>query len=143
MDTIDKKLMALLSRNARASVTTIAHDMGLARTTVQARIERLERNGIIEGYTVKTNANFRENRIQATVLLQLDPRTGPKVVSTLQKMPEVVAAHTSSGRFDLVLRLLTENTREMDETLDRIGALTGVRSSESLIHLSTKFDRMI
>ena len=85
----------------------------------------------------------RLNRIRATVLVQFDPRTGPHVVQRLKSMPEVEVAHTASGRFDLVMQLGTPNTERLDKVLDEIGAIKGVRSSESLIHLSTKIDRAI
>jgi DNA-binding Lrp family transcriptional regulator len=50
---------------------------------------------------------------------------------------------TTSGRFDLLMQIAAPNTRALDEVLDQIGGLTGVRSSESLIHLSTRIDRAL
>lgn len=143
MDDIDNRLLSALASNARASVSTLGRKLGLARTTVQARIEKLERTGVIAGYTVRLGETARRDRIRATVLVNFDPRSGPQVVSRLKTMPEVEVAHTSSGRFDLVLQLATRNTAQLDEILDVIGAITGVRSSESLIHLSTKIDRPV
>lgn len=143
MDDIDKTLIRELAGDARTSVSTLARRLGLARTTVQARLEKLERSGVIAGYTVKLGEATRLNRIKATVLIQFDPRTGPHIVQRLKSMPEVEVAHTASGRFDLVLQLGTSNTERLDKVLDEIGAIKGVRSSESLIHLSTKIDRAI
>ena len=59
----------------------------------------------------------------------------------LRNMPEVERIHTTSGRVDLLLQLAAASTSQLDDVLDQIGGLTGVRSSESLIHLSTKLDR--
>ena len=143
MDDIDRTLIRELSTDARTSISTLARRVGLARTTVQARLEKLERSGVIAGYTVKLGDATRLNRIRATVLVQFDPRTGPHVVQRLRSMPEVEVAHTASGRFDLVLQLGTPNTERLDKVLDEIGAIKGVQSSESLIHLSTKIDRAI
>ncbi len=143
MDDIDNRLLSELANNARASVSTLGRKLGLARTTVQARIEKLERTGVIAGYTVRLGEPARRDRIRATVLVNFDPRAGAQVVSRLKAMPEVEVAHTSSGRFDLVLQLATRNTAQLDEILDVIGAIPGVRSSESLIHLSTKIDRPV
>ena len=137
MDDIDRALIRELSVDARASISTLARRLGLARTTVQARLEKLERSGVIGGYTVKLGDATRLNRIRATVLVQFDPRTGPHVVQRLKSMPEVEVAHTASGRFDLVLQLGTPNTERLDQVLDEIGAIKGVQSSESLLHLST------
>ena len=143
MDETDQKLINALSTDARAPISTLARRLGLARTTVQARLERLEHRGIITGYTVKLGEEAKSGRIRATVLLQLDPRKGPLILQRLKNMPEVQVVHTSSGRFDMVLQLATRNTARLDETLDTIGGIEGVRSSESLIHLSTKFDRLL
>jgi len=143
VDDIDKTLIRELSVDARTSISTLARRLGLARTTVQARVEKLERSGVIAGYTVKLGDATRLNRIRATVLVQFEPRTGPHVVQRLKSMPEVEVAHTASGRFDLVLQLGTPNTERLDQVLDEIGAIKGVQSSESLIHLSTKIDRAI
>ena len=63
------------------------------------------------------------------------------ILSRLRNMPEVERIHTTSGRVDLLLQLAAASTSQLDDVLDQIGGLTGVRSSESLIHLSTKLDR--
>lgn len=143
MDSIDSRLLSELARDARISVSTLARRLNLARTTVQARIERLERTGVIGGYTIKLGDAARADRIRATVLLQIEPRISPQVIQRLKTIPEVEAVHTSSGRFDFILQLTTRNTVKLDEVLDEIGSIAGVKSSESLIHLSTKFDRSI
>lgn len=141
MDNTDLSLINALRANARASVTRLARDLGLARTTVQARLDRLERSGDIAGYTVRLGAAMEAGRIRATVLLQLDPRAGAGVVQRLRAMPQVERAVTSSGRFDFVLQVSAQSTARLDQLLDAIGALPGVKSSESLIHLSKRIDR--
>jgi DNA-binding Lrp family transcriptional regulator len=141
MDEIDRKLLSLLSDNARMSVSALANALSIARTTTQARMERLERSGAITGYTIRRGQSQTSAQIVATVLVQLDPRAAPNVLSRLQNMPSVRSCHTSSGRFDLILRVVCTSTKMLDDLLDDIGIMTGVRSSESLIELSSKFDR--
>lgn len=139
-DETDLALLALLGENARAPVATLARRLGLARTTVQARLDRLETTGIIQGYSVRLGQSARAP-LRATVLVSIEPRTAPTVLSRLKSLPEVRRVHTTSGRFDLIVTLEASTTESLDETLDRIGEAKGVRSSESLIHLSTKLDR--
>jgi len=139
-DEIDQKLMALLRENARRPIAELARQLGLARTTVQARIERLEITGMITGYTLRASAATRPP-LQATVLISIEPRSGPDVLSRLRSLPGVQVVHTTSGRFDLLAQVVAQTTAELDETIDRIGEARGVRSSESLIHLATKLDR--
>lgn len=141
MDELDKKLLSELSRNARISVAVLARRLKVARTTVQTRIERLETRGVIGGYTLKLGEAETRGRIRATALIQVDPRATAAVLSRLKAMPEVETAHTTSGRFDLLVQLSCNSTAELDQSLDVIGETPGVQRSESLIHLSTKISR--
>ena len=140
IDETDQALLALLRDNARMPTATLARRLGLARTTVQARIERLERSGAIAGYTLRGSAATRPP-LRATALVAIEPRSGPAVLDRLRALPGVETVHTTSGRFDLLVQITAHTTEELDATLDRIGEARGVRSSESLIHLATKIDR--
>jgi DNA-binding Lrp family transcriptional regulator len=143
LDETDRRLLALLGANARASVAKIGTKLGLARTTVQARLDRLERNGIIAGYTVKLSEDARAGQIRATVLIHITPAAQSAVLRQLERLPAVERVHTTSGRFDLACQLRTQSTLALDETLDRIGEIEGVLAMESLIHLSTRIDRAV
>jgi DNA-binding Lrp family transcriptional regulator len=140
VDETDRALLDLLAENARLPVATLARRLGLARTTVQARLERLEASGIIQGYTVRLGEAARAP-LHATALISIEPRSAPAVLSRLKSLPEVKTVHTTSGRFDLIVGLEAATTEALDATLDRIGESRGVKGSESLIHLSTKLDR--
>jgi DNA-binding Lrp family transcriptional regulator len=139
-DEKDVRILTLLRENARLPVADLARQLGLARTTVQARIERLESSGVIAGYTLRTS-RFTRPALRATALVAIEPRSGPTVLGRLRSLPGVEVVHTTSGRFDLLVQIVARTTEELDDTLDRIGEASGVRSSESLIHLSTKLDR--
>ena len=140
IDDTDRALLAFLQENARLPVATLARRMGLARSTVQARLDRLEASGVIAGYALRLGSQARAP-LRATVLLSIEPRSGPAVLARLKSLREVRRVHTTSGRFDLIVTLEAETTTALDDTLDRIGEAKGVRSSESLIHLATKLDR--
>lgn len=141
MDEIDTSLIALLRQNARLPVASLAQSLGLARSTVQSRLERLERQGVIRGYTVRLGQAAEATTIRATALLQIEPRTLPAVLTRLKAVEEIATVHTTSGRFDLIVTLVAPSTEALDRALDAIGAAQGVRSSESLVHLSTRIDR--
>ena len=140
IDRTDQMLLQLLRENARAPVTDLARRLGLARTTVQARIERLEKSGAIAGYTLRASAATAPP-LRATVLVSMEPRNGPAVLARLKSLAGVEVVHTTSGRFDMLVQVTAGTTEELDDTLDRIVEVKGVRSSESLIHLSTKLNR--
>ena len=140
MDDIDKKLIQALTDNARAPLTDLARKLGIARTTVQSRIERLEKAGTIRGYTVRMGYANRP-MIRASVLVAFDPHSGAEVLSKLRSLPEVRRAHTTSGRFDMLVEIAAQTTADLDRILDQIGSAKGVKSSESMIYLTTKLDR--
>lgn len=143
MDETDREILRLLARDARMSVSVMARRLGLARSTLQARLERLEGSGIVAGYTVRLGAGAKAARIRASVLLTVEPRAQAGVLARLRAVDAVERIHTTSGRVDLLLEVAAETTSALDAVLDRIGGIDGVKGSESLIHLSTKLDRAL
>jgi DNA-binding Lrp family transcriptional regulator len=143
MDELDRNILGLLGADARMSVATLSRRMKVARSTIQARLERLETTGVIAGYTLKLGEGAREGRLRASVLLTIEPRAQAALLTRLKSIAEVERVFTTSGRFDLLLQIASPNTQVLDQVLDQIGAMTGVKSSESLIHLSTKIDRAV
>jgi DNA-binding Lrp family transcriptional regulator len=143
MDELDRNILGLLGADARISVATLARRLKVARSTIQSRLERLESSGVIVGYTVRLGEAANEARLRASVLLTVEPRAQANILSRLKAIPEVERAVTTSGRFDLLLQIAAPSTGALDHVLDQIGAMTGVRASESLIHLSTRIDRAV
>jgi DNA-binding Lrp family transcriptional regulator len=141
MDQTDRRLMTELSRNARLPVATLARRLGLARSTVQARLDRLEGSGAIAGYAVIPGPGAAPERMRATVLLQVEPQAGAAVLQRLRAMAEVTRVISCAGRVDLLLDVVAEGPGALDAALDRIGSVPGLRASESLVHLATKIDR--
>jgi len=137
----DEQLLSLLRENARLSTAEIARRLKLSRTTVHSRIERLERQGVIEGYTVRVADEHERAQIRAHILIAVLPRQMPAVVAALRDIPEVRTLHSVSGASDLVALGMTSTVEDMDVLTDRIGALDGVERTTSSIILSTKFSR--
>ena len=137
----DEALLSLLREDARASTAQIARRLGLSRTTVQSRIERLQRSGVIAGYTVRVADEFERDRIRALILLTVLPKQMTSVVEALRAMPEVRSLQSVSGHWDLVAVAVVPTIGEMDELTDRIGTVPGVERTTSSLVLSTKFER--
>ncbi|AOH36522.1 MAG: Lrp/AsnC family transcriptional regulator [Gammaproteobacteria bacterium] len=137
----EEQLLSLLRENARLSTAEIARRLGLSRTTVHSRIERLERQGVIEGYTVRVADEHERAQIRAHILIAVMPRQMASVVAALREMPEVRTLHSVSGASDLVALGVTPTVEDMDVLTDRIGAIDGVERTTSSIILSTKFSR--
>jgi len=137
----DEALLSLLREDARMPTAAIARRLQLSRTTVQSRIERLERSGVIAGYTVRVDDQHERERIRALIMITVFPKQAPGVVETLRQYPGVRALHSVNGACDLVAMVVVATIGEMDALTDRIGALDGVERTTSTLLLSTKFER--
>jgi DNA-binding Lrp family transcriptional regulator len=137
----DEQLLSILREDARASTTEIARRLGLSRTTVQSRIQRLERDGVIQGYTVRVAEEAERDRVRAHILITVTPKQTPAVVRALHALPEVRSLHSVSGQHDLVAIAVATGVQDIDRLTDRIGALGGVERTTTSIILSTKFER--
>ncbi|MBN9256283.1 MULTISPECIES: Lrp/AsnC family transcriptional regulator [unclassified Mesorhizobium] len=137
----DQALLSLLRDNARASTAELARRLGVSRTTVQSRIERLEQRGVIAGYGVRLSSDYEQGQVRAHVLLTVTPKLADKVVRSLRALAPVRTLHSVSGNFDMIVIVEASSIRELDLLLDQIGALDGVERTSSSIILSTRIDR--
>lgn len=141
LDEADRRLLALLREDARRPTAELARRLGVARTTVVERIKRLERNGIVAGYTVRLASRVQGRMLRVHVLLSVDPKKGEAVVAALRDIPQVRGVWAISGAFDSLVFVEGDSTEEIDRVLDAIGNLPGVGKTQSSLVLSVKFDR--
>ena len=141
MKTKDNQLIQILKLNSRISVTDLAKELGVSRTTAQQKLNRLEENNIITGYTVKLNENYITSRIQAHINIKTDPNHTSHIVSSLEKISAIELLQSVSGNMDLIAIVDTESSSELDQLLDEISKIPGIISTETALVLSTKFDR--
>ena len=141
LDDLDRNLVALLQANARESVANLARQLDVARTTVIARIARLERSNVIAGYSVRLGQDVLDSSIYAYVGIIIAPKHGPAVQKRLGKMPEVQLLCAVSGEFDYVAWLRADSPERLNDLLDQIGGLAGVERTTTSIILSRKIDR--
>jgi DNA-binding Lrp family transcriptional regulator len=141
MDAIDDKLLLALRENGRASTAQLARLVGRSRTSVQSRIERLEKQGIIVGYAALLAPEHSLGAVRAHVMIKVGPKEARAVTAALRAIASVRVLHSVSGEVDLIAVAATASVAEMDQVIDRIGALDGVERTTSSIILSTKFER--
>ena len=141
LDGIDRELLALLQANARESVTTLGKKLGIARTTVIARMERLQTGGVITGYSVRFNQATLEKSLQAYVGLSAEQRAGRDVLKRLAKMPEIKLVCSVSGEFDYVAWIRAESPNALDRLLDEIGETEGVSRTTTSVVLAERINR--
>lgn len=140
LDDIDRRLIARLRQDARLPTAALARDVGLSRSAVQERLERLQKSQVIRGYSVILG-DGASPRLLAEVMIQVEPQKSAGVVAALQKITGCIRCLAISGEFDLIAEICADTPEELDALLDRIGTLAGIKRTSSSIILSTKFDR--
>ena len=140
-DELDRALVALLQANARESTANLARRLGVARTTVVARLARLETEGVIVGYTVRLARDAAGAAVQAYVGIRISPKAARDVVHRLSRFPELRQLASVSGEFDYLAVLRAESTARLDDLLDAIGEIEGVLKTTTSVQLALRVDR--
>ena len=142
LDDLDRRLIARLQANARTSTAGLARQLGVARTTVVARIARLESGGAIVGYTVRLAATEGDRGVMAYVNLSVSPKAARAVIERLSLLPELRQLAAVSGEFDYLAVLRASNTQRLDALLDEIGEIDGVLRTTTSVLLAMRVDRV-
>ena len=141
MDKIDRKILAELQHNGRASLQEISQAVGLSSTPCWTRMKKLEETGVIERYTVNLNAEALGLGETVMVQVTLDSHsdnTLEKFGETLASIPEVVEAYLVSGEYDYLLRIAVKDTKDYERLLrEKLYKIKGVRHSKSSFVLRT------
>ena len=138
----DQELISILTANARTSLAEIAKMLGVSRATVQGRLARLAREGVIAGYTTIIGKDHEQSAsLSAVIMVELEVRQQGNVVAALKKRPEIVQCYTLSGPFDLFVKIRCTTSTHLDEIIDWIAEMDGVRRTTSSILLARKFER--
>ncbi len=140
-DQLDRDLVALLQANARESTADLARKLGVARTTVLARLQRLEREGVVVGYTVRLRQDLDGHGVHAHVGIITSPKAGRSVVQRLAALPELRHLCSVSGEFDYIAQLHAESMPRLDALLDEIGEIEGVTRTTTSVVLAVRIDR--
>jgi DNA-binding Lrp family transcriptional regulator len=137
MDDLDQRLLVLLRHNGRRSISDLAVELRVSRATVRTRIERMERQGDIVGYTVILRADAVSLPVRGVTLIEVEGRAADRVVDALGGVAEVTAVHTTNGKWDLVVELGALSLTDLDAVLRRIRLIPGVTTSETNLLLAT------
>jgi DNA-binding Lrp family transcriptional regulator len=137
MDDTDRELLALLRADARTPVASLAKRLGVSRGTAQNRIDRLIRQGVILGFTLRTPPESEPHRVRAIMTLAVEGERSAAVTKALSGLPEVEAVHTTNGRWDLVVQLNAESLAAFSHALDQVRRINGIATSETSILLDT------
>ena len=141
MDKVDRKILAELQKNGRASLQEISQAVGLSSTPCWTRMKRMEESRVIERYTVNLNAEALGLGETVMVQVTLDSHsdnTLEKFGEILASIPEVVEAYLVSGEYDYLLRIAVKDTKDYERLLrEKLYKIKGIRHSKSSFVLRT------
>ncbi|SMH44121.1 Lrp/AsnC family transcriptional regulator [Azospirillum agricola] len=138
MDDLDHRLLGLLRADSRRSVASLAEELGLARATVRARIDRLVADHVIVGFTVVVRSDTQGRMLRAITMIEVEGRAAEAVIARLNGFPEVRTLYTTNGRWDIVAEIETETLEGFDDMLRRMRQIPGIASTETNILLSAR-----
>lgn len=140
-DQLDRKLLVMLENDARISASQMARQLCIARSTVNDRIARLERDGVIQGYTTIIAADPEASQMRAMLFLKCERRSSKAILAELHRFAEIRECYSTSGNFDLSCMVEVQFSEDLDALIDDISLLDGVCEVESQMILATKFSR--
>ena len=138
MDDTDQRLISALRHDARASLSDLAASLGVSRTTVRSRIERLRQAGNILGFTVVLKADAARDPVRGLMMLGIEGRGTDRILRQLGGLAAVRAIHTTNGRWDLIVEIGAPSLETLDEVLARIRRFDGIANSETSLLLTTR-----
>ena len=140
LDDIDRRLLAELQADGRLTHVALAARVGLSRSAVQERIARLERAGVILGYSVRLGESGTSTGLRAYLLIK-GGASHERAVKLLEGFPEVTVADSVSGEVDLILQLRAERIEDLTRVRDEVARLPGIISTQTLLVMTPRFDR--
>jgi len=139
IDEIDRKILDILRRNAKTSLREISRELNLPITTVYYRLKRLEKEGIIESYTIKINYEKLGYKVRAFILIKYDPTSGISQKDLLKKLKSfenVEEAYIITGEYDILLKVISKDIEELSTfILDVLRNVKGVKETVTMIVL--------
>jgi DNA-binding Lrp family transcriptional regulator len=142
MDAIDREIVSLLRKNARRSYQDVGRHVHLSAPAVKRRVDRLEQDGVILGYTTIVDPPVFGWHAEAFVDLYCEGKLpGEAIKRAVESEPGVVAAHTVAGESSALLHVMAKDTKDLEQVLERIRATDGVIRTVTEVVLSTLFQR--
>jgi len=136
-DDLDRRIIAHLRADGRASLAKLADALGIARGTVQNRLDRLLQTGALLGFTVRVREDYDDLSVRAVMLIEVTGKSTTQVIYRLRGITEIRTLHTTNGNWDLVAEIYAANLSDFDRVLREVRMIDGVANSETSLLLST------
>ncbi|MFG3705760.1 Lrp/AsnC family transcriptional regulator [Micromonospora sp. NPDC047670] len=137
LDTLDARLIELLTEEPRIGVLECSRRLGVARGTVQARLDKLVERGVVGGFGPEISPAAIGFAVTSFVTLEISQRHGhDRVAAHLAAIPEVLEAHTITGSSDLLCRIVARSNTDLQRVIDQIVSYEGIRRASTIIALA-------
>jgi len=136
-DELDRRIIAHLRGDGRVSLAKLADAIGVARGTVQNRLDRLAETGTLLGFTVRIREDYDDRRVHAVMMIEVVGKSTTQVIRKLRGIPEIASLHTTNGKWDLVADIRAGSLSDFDRVLREIRMIDGVSNSETSLLLSS------
>ncbi|OMH27130.1 Lrp/AsnC family transcriptional regulator [Motiliproteus sp. MSK22-1] len=123
MDKFDQAIVSLLNQNARLSLAQIGRDIGLSRTSVAERLQRLEETGTIAGYTIKTKRKDQPGTVNAYFQMTFSPFKLDRITRYITEIPEIQSCRALSGEIDLIAYVEAESMERLNQIRNKLQQL--------------------
>lgn len=143
LDDTDRRLIAALRRRPRAGISELARTLGLARGTVQTRMERLETRGVLVGFGPDIAPDAAGYDVRAFTTLSIAQGRHDDCVARLRDVPEVLEVHTVTGSGDLLVKIVATSNHHLHEVLQQVAAIPEVSHTETHLSLATPLLRSV
>jgi len=148
IDDLDAAILRLFTREPRVGVLECSRRLGVARGTVQARLDRMARDGVVTGWGPDVDPAAVGFVVTAFVTLEIrqhqaDRAAHDLVAEHLAGIPEVLEAHTTTGLGDVLARIVARSNADLQRVIDRVLASEGVVRASTVIALDTQIPRRI
>lgn len=137
LDDKDLHLISLLRTNARTPVVNLAKHLGVSRATIQNRINKLERDGVILSYTIKLKPEAENHSVRLFINISVEAKNEAAIIRQLRGYPEVIAIHHTTGHWDLIAELRSQTLPDVNAILGEIRLFQGILQTETNLLLDS------
>lgn len=138
MDKIDRQIINMLQENARVSLKQMSQACYISSPAIAARINKLEKNGVITGYHTVVNMEKLDYHVKSFIQLQLEPRQKKEFYPYIQGIPNVIECNCVTGDYSEVMEVVFPTTADLDNFINIIQSRFGKTSTQ--IVFSTSVD---
>lgn len=138
MDIIDVKILEVLQANSRVSISELSKKVNLSLSAVSERLKKLESSNVIEKYTVILNSQALDKELSVIMNISLEnPHLTSDFLEFVRTEEEILECHYVTGEYDYVLKITTRNTATLENLMNRIKGISGIKRTQTNVVLSS------